>query len=102
MKAALLLSSLLVLGAGSAAYAQSVAGRASTTSVTGKAETKTALADLHKQTEENICHTITSTGTHFQHRECHTAFEWKNIENDGAAYALYVQQHASELQFGGH
>jgi hypothetical protein len=70
--------------------------------VTAKQDNSGHLADLHRYTEQNVCRTITSTGTRFTHKECHTAFEWNSISNDGGAYALYMQQRATELQFGGH
>jgi hypothetical protein len=69
--------------------------------VTVKKEGNDAMAKVHKDTEEYLCRNIVATGTRFVSKECHTAFEWRNISSDAQDFLAYMGR-ANELQFAGH
>ena len=100
MKASLLCVCLLVAAQAPPAVAQTAGQPAPMTPIPATTAGAQKLAAIHADTEEMVCHSITSTGTRFVHKECHTPFEWRQMSADAAAYAKYVQERANSFCIG--
>ena len=103
MRMSLLCVALMALAQTAPALAQPLSGApapAPDKAISAAASAGQSTAAMHSDTEALVCHSITSTGTRFEHRECHTAFEWRQMGKDASDYAKYVQQRANSFCVG--